>query len=166
MNTPLKIARNCVIATLTLFATARADQTVSFPEKKPALSIAFPDAWKVTTDEDSVSASSPDDLVNMELAALDAEGLDSAIEDAKEGLEEELKGIKWDEPEQGDINGMKVTVLNGAVTIEGLKMTINCAVFEPAGAEKFFMLFNIVPIDALEKHGADVGKVLQSIKSK
>ncbi len=156
----------------TLFALAippalRADQVFSYPAKKPVFSIAFPDAWKIETGDQSLSASSADELVNMEIAALDADEAASAIDDAKEGLEEELKGIKWQgEPEKGELNGFKVTFLNGNVRLEGVKMAVNCAVFAPKTGDTFFMLFNIVPVESLKQHGDEVSKVLNSIKSK
>ena len=58
----------------------------------PTSSLAFPDAWNIETGDQSLSASSMDELVNMELMALDAAEAASDIEDAKEDLEEEIKG--------------------------------------------------------------------------
>ncbi len=152
---------------LALSPVLRADQVFNYPSEKPIFSIAFPDAWKIETGDQSLSASSADELVNMELMALDADEAASAIDDAKEGLEEELKGIKWlGEPEKGELNGFKVTFLNGNVAIEGVKMAVNCAVFAPKAGDTFFMLFNIVPVESLKEHGDDVSKVLNSIKGK
>jgi hypothetical protein len=152
---------------VTFTATVRADQIINYPEDKPIFSISFPDGWKVETGDDSVSASSADELVNMELIALDAEALGEALDLAKESLSEELEGIKWDgEAEKGELNGMSVAFLNANVTLEGVKMAVNCCVFAPKKADTFFMLFNIVPLEALEKHGEDVGKVINSVKGK
>lgn len=152
---------------LVLAPAIRADQIFNYPAEKPVFSIAFPDAWKIETGDKSLSASSADELVNMELMALDGDELASAIDDAKEGLEEELKGIKWlGEPEKGELNGFNVTFLNGNVTLEGVKMAVNCAVFAPKAGDTFFMLFNIVPLESLKQHGDEVSKVLNSIKGK
>lgn len=152
---------------LVLAPAIRADQVFNYPAEKPIFSIAFPDAWKIETGDQSLSASSPDDLVNMELVALDADEAASAIDDAKEGLEEELKGIKWlGEPEKGELNGLQATFLNGNVTVEGVKMAVNCAVFAPKGGDTFFMLFNVVPLESLKQHGDAIEKVLKSIKGK
>lgn len=155
------------LAAIALAPFAQADQTINYPDKNPIFSISFPDGWKVEMEDQSVSASSADDLVNMELIALEAEALDGAIDAAKESLTEELKGIKWTgEAEKGELNGMSVTFLNAQVTLEGVKMAVNCAIFAPKKAETFFMLFNIVPLEALKEHGEDVSKVLNSIKGK
>lgn len=162
--------KNSLLLTLLVLALApalHADQVFNYPAKKPIFSISFPDAWKIETGDQSLSASSADELVNMELMALDAEEAATAIDDAKESLEEELKGIKWlGEPEKGELNGFKVTFLNGNVTLEGVKMAVNCAVFAPKAGDTFFMLFNIVPLESLKEHGDEVGKVLNSIKGK
>ena len=80
---------------------------------------------------------------------------------------EELKGIKWlGEPEKGELNGLKAAFLNGNVTLEGVKMAVNCAVFAPKGGDTFFMLFNVVPLESLKEHGDEIEKVLKSIKGK
>ncbi len=163
MKTPLLLC----LASFLLAPFANADQTINYPEKDPIFSISFPDGWKVDTGDESVSASSADELVNMELIALDAEALDGAIDLAKESLTEELKGIKWtDEPEKGELNGMNVVFINAQTTLEGVKMAVNCCIFAPKKADTFFMLFNIVPLESLKEHGEAVGKVLNSIKGK
>lgn len=155
------------LLSLVLAPAVRADQVFNYPAEKPIFSIAFPDAWKIETGDQSLSASSPDELVNMELMALDADEAASAIDDAKEGLEEELKGIKWlGEPEKGELNGLKATFLNGNVTLEGVKMAVNCAVFAPKAGDTFFMLFNVVPLESLKQHGDEIEKVLKSIHGK
>ncbi|MDZ4289950.1 MAG: hypothetical protein U0984_18435 [Prosthecobacter sp.] len=153
------------LAALVFSATAKADQTINYPDKDPIFSISFPDDWKVEADE-SVSASSKDEMVNMELIALDAEALDGAVDVAKDSLKEEFKGIKFDAPEKGELNGLDVVFLNAKATLEDVKMAVNCCIFAPKGADKFFMLFNVIPLEALEKHGEDIGKVLNSIKGK
>lgn len=162
----MKTSLLCCLLALVLTPALAEDQVFNYPAKKPIFSIAFPESWKIELGDGSLSASSPDDLVNMELAALDAEELATAIDDAKEGLEEELKGIKWAEPEKGELNGFNVTFLNGQVAVEGVKMAVNCAVFAPKAGETFFMLFNVIPLESLKKHGDDVSKVLNSIKGK
>ncbi|MEZ5386935.1 MAG: hypothetical protein R3F13_15610 [Prosthecobacter sp.] len=150
-----------------LFApVSYAEQTINYPATKPFFSISFPDSWVVEHDDESVSASSKDELANMELIALDAEEIDDAIDIGKESLEDELPGIKFTKPESGELNGMNVTFLNGQVSIEGVKMAVNCCVFAPKKADTFFMLFNIIPLEALEKHGGDIGKILNSVKGK
>jgi hypothetical protein len=154
------------IALLISSSIANADQTINYPDKNPIFSISFPDGWKVETEDQSVSASSKDELVNMELIALEAEAISGAIDAAKESLEEELKGIKFDKPEKGELNGMNAVFLNANVTLEGVKMAVNCCIFEPKGADTFFMLFNVIPLEALKEHGEDIGKVLNSIKGK
>lgn len=154
-------------AALLSFGSAQADQTINYPEKDPIFSISFPDGWKVEEADQSVSASSADELVNMELIALEADALDGAIEGAKESLKEEFKGIKFGgEPEKGELNGMNVVFINAQATVEDVKMAVNCCIFEPKGEDTFFMLFNVVPLEVLKDHGEDISKVLNSIKGK
>ena len=157
----------CLSAVLALTSLGLlAEQTINYPADKPIFSIGFPDDWDVEAEE-SVSASSADGMVNMELIALEAEEVDEALKAAKEALTEELEGIKWEgKPEKGEMNGMEVRFLNGKVKVEDVEMAVNCAVFAPKGKDTFFMLFNIIPMAALEKHGESVGKILSSVKAK
>ncbi len=163
----MKISLLFSFLVLALSPALRADQVFNYPDKKPIFSISFPDAWKIETGDQSLSASSADELVNMELMALDADEAATALTDAKESLEEELKGIQWlGEPEKGELNGLKATVLNGNVSLEGVKMAVNCFVFAPKDGETFFMLFNVVPLESLKAHGEEIKKVVESIKGK
>lgn len=162
MKKTIAILSSFVVSTFFLCA----EQTINYPADEPIFSIGFPDDWKVKTGE-SVSASSADQLVNMELIALEADELDEALDAAKQALAEEMEGIKWNgKPEKGEMNGMEVRFLNAKVTVEDVDMAVNCAVFVPKGKDTFFMLFNIVPMESLEKHGESIGKILNSVKAK
>jgi hypothetical protein len=163
----MKITSFLCFAGLLLAPLANADQTITYPEDEPIFSISFPDDWEVEGDEESVSASSKDELVNMELIALEAEALKDAVKMAKEALTEELEGLKFkDEPEKGEMNGMDVIFLNAEVTIEGIKMAVNVCLFAPKKADTCFMLFNIVPFEALEDHVEEISKIVNSVKVK
>ncbi|MDI1314643.1 hypothetical protein [Prosthecobacter sp.] len=163
----MKTSLLCCLLALVLTPALCEDQVFNYPEKKPIFSITFPETWKIETGDGSLSASSKDELVNMELMALDADEAATALDDAKESLEEELKGIKWDgEPEKGELKNFNVTVLNGSVSLEGVKMAVNCLVFAPKEGQTFFMLFNVVPFQSLKEHGDEISKVVDSIKGK
>lgn len=152
---------------ITLPPGGRADQTIQYPDQTPMFFISFPDDWEVKTGDESVSASSADERVNMELIALESEAQKSAVDLAKQSLSKELEGLKWtSDPEKGEINGMDVTFINGQVTLEEVKMAVNCAVFAPPGEDTFFMLFNIIPMESLADHEADVLKILNSVKGR
>ncbi len=165
---PITTMKKLLLATLlatTPFVFAE-DQVIEYPADEPIFSITFPEKWTVSTEDDSVSASSPDEEVNMELLALDAEAADEALKIAKETLAEQFEGIQWNgEPETGELNGMKASFLNAKVKIEDIEFAVNCAIFAPEDADTFFMLFNMIPMTSLEKHGEDVGKILNSVKA-
>jgi len=154
--------------TAILFAPlVEAEQTITYPVEEPIFSISFPDDWDVSGDDESVSASSEDELVNMELIALEAEALKDAVKLAKEGLKEELEGLKFKgEPQKGELNGMDVIFLNAEVTIEDVKIAVNVCFFAPKKADTCFMLFNSVPTAVLEEHGEDISKIINSVKGK
>lgn len=163
----MKTSLLLLLSFLSFVSLGLADQTINYPAKNSIFSISFPDDWDVEFDDESLSASSADELVNMELIALEAEALGEAIDLAKESLSEELKGIKFSgDPEKGQLNGLDVSFLNAQVKVEGVKMAVNCAIFAPKKADTFFMLFNIIPLEALEQHGEAVSKVLNSVKGK
>lgn len=157
-----------IIATLALLAHSllAADQTISYPEDDPVFSITFPENWNVE-DGESVSASSEDELVHMELISLEAEALGDAVKLAKESLKEQFEGLKWNgEAEKGELNGMPVSFINANVTIEEIKMAINCAIFAPKDSDTFFMLFNVVSLESLEQHSEAIAGIINSVKGK
>ncbi|MGJ8695582.1 MAG: hypothetical protein ACSHYF_04645 [Verrucomicrobiaceae bacterium] len=153
---------SCLLSTASL-----AQQVINYPAEEPVFSISFPDEWTLTMEDESVSASSKDELANMELVVFEAEALDDAIKMAKEGLKEELKGIQFsDDPAKGKLNEIDVIFLNAKVTMEEVDFAVNCCVFTPKDSEESFMLFNIIPIEALEKHAKAITGILNSVKSK
>lgn len=141
-----------------------AEQTIQCPEKKPVFSITFPDDWKVEAG-DSVSASSADELANIEVLTLDQSEADTAIDVAKEAIANQFKGVKWQgEPMEGEINEMPVTFLTGKFSVEGIKMSVNCAVFTPKKKKTYFMFLNFIPEQAEEKHAEELTGILNSIE--
>lgn len=157
----------CLASVLFTASAVAAETTVNYPAEDPIFSITFPDGWEVTGEDDAVSACSKDELANMELIVLEAEALGDAIDIAKEALAEEMEGIVFKgKPEKGELNGLNAAFLNAEVEIEEVKVAINCCVFAPKDAEEFFMLFNVIPFEALEDHGEDIGKILNSVKGK
>lgn len=157
----------CIASVLFTASAAVADTTVNYPADDPIFSITFPEGWEVDGEDDAVSACSKDELANMEMIVLEAEALGDAIDIAKEALSEEMQGIVFKgKPEKGELNGLNVAFLNAEVEIEEVKVAINCCIFAPKDAEEFFMLFNVIPLEALEKHGEDIGKILNSVKGK
>lgn len=159
--------KHAVVILLTLFmliAPALAEQTINYPKSNPIFSITFPDDWDVEVGE-SVSASSADELANIQLFALEGGDLKTAVIAAKEAISESFEGMKWKgKPEKGELNDMPVTFLTGSVTIEGVEMALNCAVFAPKNEDTYFMLFNLMPTVAEEKHGDALLKILTSVK--
>ncbi|MFN7561406.1 MAG: hypothetical protein ACK5TH_06475 [Prosthecobacter sp.] len=154
-----------ILLTLSMLtAPAIAEQTFSYPKDTPIFSITFPDDWDVEVGED-ISASSADELANIQLFALEGGDLKTAVTAAKEAMSESFEGMNWKgKPEKGELNDMPVTFLTGSVTIEGVEMALNCAVFAPKNEDTYFMLFNLMPTVAEEKHGDDLLKILTSVK--
>lgn len=147
---------------------AIADQVYNYPADEPIFSIAFPDKWKVDTEEEqSLSAAPEDELAAAELIALDAKDAVNALKEAQEGLKEEFENLKIDKTQKGEVNGLKISLFNAtSVDEDGIKITINCALFVPPKGETYFMLFFVSTPEAMKKHGEDINKILQSVKAK
>jgi hypothetical protein len=154
-------------AIITSSLCLHAQHVINYPADEPIFSIKFPEEWDVEMGDESVSASSEDEAVNMELFALDAEELEDAITVAKESLAEEFEDLEWiGKPEKGELNGMDVRFLNAKVEIEDVEMMVNCIVFAPKGKATFFMLFNIVPMEVLEDHSEAISDIINSVQAK
>ncbi len=147
---------------------ASADQVYNYPADEPIFSIAFPDKWQVDAeDEQSLSAAPEDELAAAELIALDAKDAADAIKEAQQGLREEFKNLKIDPTQNGEVNGLKISLFNATnVDEEGTKIIINCALFVPPKGETYFMLFFVSTPESVQKHGKDINSILQSVKAK
>ncbi len=141
-----------------------ADRTIQYPEDKPAFTISFPDDWEVKIGK-SVLAGSADGLANVVVLTLSAKEAETAIEVAKEVMDEYLEGMEWQgEPEKGELNDMPVTFLSGKCSFKGIKMSVSSIVFAPKKKKSFFMLFNFVPKQLEEKHGEALSEIINSVE--
>jgi hypothetical protein len=148
------------------FATAQ--KVFEYPADEPTFSITFPEGWTVESEEEgSLSGAPEDELVAVELMALEAEEADGAITEAKEAFSDLYEEIEFDEIQEGELGNMKVKLFNAKGTDEeGDKYNINCALFAPKGGETFFMLFFVGSPEGSAKHAEALTGILQSMKSK
>lgn len=144
-----------------------AEQRFTYPADEPVFSIAFPDDWEIDDeDEQAISAAPEDELVAAELIALEADEAKAALAEAKAALKEEFEGLEIDEVQNGEVNGLGISLFNASAEVEDAgKFTMNCALFTADEGETYFMLLFIASAEGLKEHGDSLNAILQSIKA-
>jgi hypothetical protein len=157
------------LALLNLVPAFAAEQTLTFPKAAPAFSIGFAETWRFIPDgDDTLSAQSiapQDEAVTVELRALDAEQADKALAEAGKLLGGEYGRLQADPMRKDTINTLKVMIFKAAgENSDGGRMIIRCALFQPSGSGKYYMLtFSCTPGEE-SRHLGDLGTILSSVK--
>ncbi len=161
MKTPALI----LTSLLAMASLASAGQTFTYPQQAPIFSITYPEAWEIKAEEATINAGSSDGSVATVLMALEGKDLEEAIKGAMAGIDEQFESMTTDEPQEAQINGMDVLLVNGKGDLKGGgKMNANWAIFTP-DKENFFMLLVFTPENVGEDHAKDITSLLQSVKA-
>lgn len=150
-----------------LFASASmAGQAVSYPEDKPILDITFPEDWEVEPKEGVIYAHPKEDAgFFMSLAPLEATSDDSAAgaAEVKEEIEDLFKNVVYEEPQEVEIGGLSVLLINAKGTDEDGKANINLWMIAKEGEPTLLLLKCISSQEAFEKHGETGLAVIKTI---
>jgi len=139
----------------------------SYPGENPVFSITFPDNWKVETDEELLHATPKDESLYVGLWALgDVDDIDAALEVIDEVVEEFVKDLETEEPDEMEINGIEITFVDGVgEDEEGEQVEASVALFSPDD-ETVFVLFYFGYPESAEKHEEALVEILESITAK
>jgi len=165
MKRPLVLS--LALLSSTMFGSA--EQVFTYPADEPVFSIAFPDGWNVDDeDEQALSVAPKDELVSVELFALEAHEAAGALKEVKASLAEEFEEFKADEAQEGEVNKLKIKLFNAkAKDDEGNEYTLNCALLAPGeDADTYFVLIFVASAEGLKKHGDSLNAILNSLKGK
>jgi hypothetical protein len=144
-----------------------AEQVFTYPAEEPVFSIAFPDDWDVDDeDEQALSVFPDDELVSVELFALEADEAEGALKEVKAALADEFEEFKADKAQEGEVNNLKIKLFNANGKDEdGNEYTLNCALLTPGeDADTYFVLIFVASPEGLKKHGDALNGILHSLK--
>ena len=152
-----------VLVALTCLAPAASFADTATHEDA-GVSVWTPDDWKSDIDDATKIVTSPDEEVMIAFMVLEANELDAALELMEAELSKFIQNIEGEgEPEETEINGLKAIVAEGSGEVDGEEVELGLALIQtPKG--KVLMVVGVGSEDGIEKHGAQIEKVLGSIK--
>jgi hypothetical protein len=121
-------------------ATKPTQEAVIRKDGKPILGITFPSDWNQKTGDNYISAVSPDGQAYSMLVALDAADKQAAIKRVKEGLENYLTDIKYDEPSETK-GGAVVVTGTGKAKKAGVNVVFAAGLFDAAKGQPIAAAF-------------------------
>ena len=162
----MKVAIFICLANLLVTSVLKADQEVSFPKKAPLIDMAFPDEWEVKPKQGVIYAHPKEDASYfMSLSAMEATSADpeAAMLEAKTGIEELFKNVKYSEPETIEAGGLDVMLVNAKGKDEDGVANINLWLIAKKGVETVVMLKCVSSQAAFEKYGELGGEIINTI---
>lgn len=136
----------------------------TYPHGDAKVSITIPDSWKVETEENSLTANSPDESVVLLFMVVEATDTDEALKALDKELDKVVKNVKTDgKPEEITVNGMKGVVIDGTGKVDGQKVDLGLLVLSTKSGKVLFGL-GFGETGKYKKHEADVEKIFKSIK--
>ena len=139
----MKIVLLLCFANLLVASGLKADQEVSFPKKAPLIDMAFPDEWEVKPKQGVIYAHPKEDASYfMSLSTLEATSADpeAAMLEAKTGIEELFKNVKYQEPQTMEADGLDVMLVNAKGKDEDGVANITLWMIAKKGVETVVML--------------------------
>ena len=156
------IILSLIFCTSLIFAA----ETYKYPaEGQAVMSIDFPDAWLVEEDEEMLHATSPDELVYLNLWALDEiTQVDDAINMIDEILAVYLKELELNDAETGSVNDIEMIFIDGSgKDMEGNPVTTSVVLFSPDNETVMLSFFVATPTGA-QNNKNDIKEIITSIK--
>ncbi|PZR76825.1 MAG: hypothetical protein DLM73_01320 [Chthoniobacterales bacterium] len=168
----MKINYTTIAACLFLSAvTALQAKSIKFPEKDPDFSFKLPEGWTVEADKDGDLVCKSGDAQGL---TLNVNKMGQTFPQVKEQLPDLAKtftkAASMKEVESKDLgddtnkNGVKGTIYVVKGKSSGQGITAELLAIEPKeGGDAYFLMFSGLAV-AMQKHGDDIGAIVDSIK--
>lgn len=157
---------------LSLPWSVQAGQNFTYPVDAPVFSITFPDHWETEVEDDTLTAKTPDEAIEINLWALDREDLEgvgeSLLEQAAgevdEIIDEWVKDFELKSSDSFELGGMTFIELTGSgVDREGGEpLVVSVDFFSPDGENLFVLMYWGEP-GAENTYENDMKSIVQSI---
>jgi hypothetical protein len=162
-----RIMKRLILLSLILCASLTfATETYKYPaEGQAIMSIDFPQAWLVEKDEEMLHATSPDELVYLNLWALqEVTQVDDAIDIIDEVLAVYLQELELNDAETGSVNDLEMVFIDGSgEDMEGNPVTTSVVLFSPDNETVMLTFFVATPTGA-QNNKNDIKEIITSIK--
>ena len=139
----------------------------TFPKGAPMISIAVPEGWKKTYEDDRLYIRTEDDLsVVVEVSALEASKKEGAkaLEEMKASVKSAFKNVTFKPMEEGSNNNVGLYIINGSGEDEDGQVYINAIMVTNGDNDQLFMVFIAAAKEGSEKYGSEIKMILNSIR--
>ena len=154
------------LAALAVLAVPVIAKEFKLPKEDSVFSIKFPDKWKVTYEDESVDALSPDNAVEIYAQTDDADTIEASVTAAIKYLDDQ--GVKLDLESQKETDGEHKGMTSGSLAWKGTDKDGACTVslvFLQVTEETAITVIYWATDEMVAKHKKDLNGVLESMKS-
>jgi hypothetical protein len=145
-----------------------ADQIVGYPEKKPVIDLSFPDKWEVKYEDGALLAipSEEDDSFIVAVTPMEAgvEDPQAAIKEAKEAIEEKFEGVKYEELQKVEGDGVVTLLVQGKGKDDSGAANIASAIISRPDAEHLYLMELISTPEGFTNHSEAGLKLIKTLK--
>ena len=138
-----------------------------YPQEKPAIRLAIPDAWKVTTVKGALEARSPDKVFFLSIwEPKDIEKVDEEVGKALLALIDDLED-DTEELEQDNENGLTFSMLHGVGRDKqtGNQVQISAGAFSPGEERVLLIVYTIETDNVTDRNGPAFEAIIESIRA-
>ena len=159
----MKTISTTILTLIALVAAATAG-TYKVPKKEPIASIAFPDKWKITEEDEILEATTADEDIYIAIEFHKAEAIQEAVEQTFVYLaEHKVKIDKASQKKQeADVKGIHVINYDWNGEDADGKCKISLSVLAVTETKVLLMLYWASP-EAEKKHEKELGLIQESI---
>ena len=147
------------------FVTGALANTYELPDEKPVASVTIPGTWKPTAYEDGVECVSPDNEVYLAIEGIEADDLESSLQEAVKLLKK--NGVSIDKSTEKQ-QALKINGLDGTEVLwKGKDKDGDCTVsfsFLPVTKKIGLMIVFWSGTELDKKSDSELGKIIRSIK--
>lgn len=156
-----------VLSAITLVAIIAAAGSLSakqYPHEEAGVSVNVPNNWDVDGDNDSLEASSPDEMTFLFFQVLEAKNFEAAMQELVSSIQEEVDNFQPDgKLEERNLNGMNALVGDATGKIEGTPVELGVVIVEsPSG--KYIMVFGLTAAPDNNPYKKQVMQIMNSLK--
>lgn len=152
-----------LILAAALVAPALPAEAKILTHKKAGVKIDLPDKWsaKDEGDDGTLVVDAPNGELAVTFSVVEADQLETVLEETLTALEEEMGEIEADDAEDLKINGMEGFGIDGVTKKDGIHVSLLCLL---TPKNKCLTIFYFASEAAAKKYDREIGRIVRGIK--
>lgn len=136
-----------------------------YPNPAAGVTVSIPNNWNVEMDEGFLEAMSPNEAVALLFFELEADDVDSALEELEGVVDEMVDELTEEgEPEEFSHNGMEGVYADAAGTIEGEPVSLGLMMLKSPKGKMILILGLSADNEITDKDDAALEKIFESLR--